>query len=241
MTIPLSAFVLLSILTVIGALGLWLGSRKMAREKRHENLVKFITYILLLGGITWVFFLGKTYRYVLFALITAAAICEVGNLYWKRHKQSKLLSLLPILPAFLGILMSYPIDDSLLFFIYLTVVIFDAFCQVWGQLVGRTKLVPKISPAKTAEGLFFGAITTFFASWYIRALLPDKVSFFLLFPAVLVLAFLGDILASWIKRKLGVKDFSRMLPGQGGIMDRFDSYIFCAGYISLFIRVFGIE
>lgn len=89
-------------------------------------------------------------------------------------------------------------------------------------------MVPRISPGKTWSG-FFGGLSVCMAA----ALLGQALVFpWLSLPAaaitgfgVGVLAFLGDITASWVKRRLGIKDFSNLLGPQGGVLDRADSLL----------------
>lgn len=114
-------------------------------------------------------------------------------------------------------------------FLYLTVATNDALAQIVGQLVGARQLVPHISPAKTVEGALGGII---FAGLMGFALSPMLGWSFPL-GAALGLAMgmaglIGDLTASTWKRALGVKNFSRLLGAQGGILDRFDGLIFAA-------------
>lgn len=112
--------------------------------------------------------------------------------------------------------------------LFLCVLSFDAFSQFFGQIFGRHALSRKISPNKTIEGCAGGLLICLLTSHYAFGM-PWKG-----FPIALF-ALGGDLLASFIKRRAGVKDFSRLLPGQGGVLDRFDSYIFCAVCYLLFL------
>lgn len=111
--------------------------------------------------------------------------------------------------------------------LFLCVLSFDAFSQFFGQIFGRHSLIRKISPNKTIEGCAGGMLICVLTSFCMFGQLWKGlyISFF---------ALSGDLLASFVKRRAGVKDFSRILPGQGGILDRFDSYILCAvSYLAL--------
>jgi phosphatidate cytidylyltransferase len=106
----------------------------------------------------------------------------------------------------------------------------DAFSQLWGKFLGRHKLCPRLSPNKTVEGSAGGLLTTLtlavlLGCWMPRMIRPQLVALALL-TALAGLA--GDLTFSAIKRRLGIKDFSGLLPGHGGILDRFDSLIFAA-------------
>jgi CDP-diglyceride synthetase len=118
---------------------------------------------------------------------------------------------------------------SLTLSMFLMVWAFDTFAYLLGKGFGRHKLAPSISPLKTVEGALGGFFFTVVLS-IILSYLPGH-SFSILFwvGAVLIISIagtLGDIAESKVKRKAGVKDSGRLMPGHGGIFDRFDSLLF---------------
>ena len=102
-----------------------------------------------------------------------------------------------------------------------------------GTFIGRHKLCPKISPKKTVEG-FFGGILTDIVVMILIALVYSLIAkahveyAWLIFTAIVcaVVGVLGDLSASVFKRQQGLKDFGNIMPGHGGMMDRFDSVLF---------------
>lgn len=111
-------------------------------------------------------------------------------------------------------------------FLYLAVAAHDAFAQVVGQALGRTPLLPRISPAKTAEGAAGGLV----AAAGMGALLAVTLTVHPAWGAALgaacgAAAAVGDLVASAWKRALGVRDFGRALGAQGGLLDRFDGML----------------
>ncbi len=117
----------------------------------------------------------------------------------------------------------------LLYLIFLTEMN-DISQYVWGKLCGKTKVTPKISPNKTLEGLIGGVLTTILLAIALAKLLTP-FNFIHSIAAGLIIGlsgFIGDVVISALKRDLGVKDASSMLPGHGGIMDRVDSLIYTA-------------
>lgn len=111
-------------------------------------------------------------------------------------------------------------------FIYVVVAGFDGFSQAGGQIIGRHQLAPSISPGKTIEGALAGAVAALCIAVALRAMLGQSVAGALQTGLILCAAALGgDLSASWLKRRAGIKDFGRLLPGHGGVLDRFDSFL----------------
>ena len=98
-----------------------------------------------------------------------------------------------------------------------------------GRAIGRRKFAPRISPKKTWEG-FFGGVAGGFAAVlllnYFLGIRVDAASAALLGLIVPLAATAGDLFESWIKRSVGVKDASNLIPGHGGALDRLDSVLF---------------
>jgi len=112
--------------------------------------------------------------------------------------------------------------------VFLCVLSFDAFSQFTGQLLGRTPLWKRLSPGKTVEGSIGGLVVCMLSSLYVFGQVQPGL-------LIAVTALCGDLLASAIKRHAGLKDFSKVLPGQGGVLDRFDSYIFTCFVFYVFL------
>ena len=119
-------------------------------------------------------------------------------------------------------------SDGLNLFLYVVLLIstMDVFGYIGGKLIGKIKIVPKISNGKTLEGTLIGLIFTVTIASMIRDLVNLDIYFSMLVGFFIgVLSFLGDILESFVKRSVGVKDSGNLIPGHGGLMDRLDGYI----------------
>ena len=114
-----------------------------------------------------------------------------------------------------------------------------------GTFLGKHKLCPEISPKKTVEGMIGGIFTVGIAvtiqCLVYNLLLPStiKMNYAVIIPVGMVasvLGVLGDLSASVIKRQYNIKDFGNIMPGHGGILDRFDSVLFVAPFIYVVFR-----
>lgn len=119
----------------------------------------------------------------------------------------------------------------------------DAGGYFIGRFFGKHKLAPKISPHKTIEGsiggvlfnVFFFLVMGICYSWYMKAQgTPVQVHYLamgVLAVLTALIGMIGDLSASVIKRQCGVKDFGTIMPGHGGVMDRFDSVLFVSPFL----------
>ncbi len=104
----------------------------------------------------------------------------------------------------------------------------DTFAYLTGLLFGKHKLIERISPKKTWEGTIGGIVFTLLTAYLIAVFTsPEDLVFWLVAGAIVgPCAILGDLLESLIKRSLSIKDTGSILPGHGGVLDRFDAAIF---------------
>ncbi|SHK12179.1 phosphatidate cytidylyltransferase [Hymenobacter psychrotolerans DSM 18569] len=110
-----------------------------------------------------------------------------------------------------------------------------------GKTFGKHKLAPKISPGKTWEGAIGGFLLTLAMGWAMGYLLPELSLTYRLVVAGVVAVFgpLGDLAESMLKRSVGVKDSGRIMPGHGGLLDRFDAFLFILPVLALLQLLLG--
>lgn len=124
-----------------------------------------------------------------------------------------------------------------LLLIFVTSPLSDTLAYLVGSLIGGKKLCPKISPNKTVAGavggLFGGAIGALVLHFIFPSVFGVRAEWLLFLVIGLAAAFFteaGDLFESYVKRRAGIKDMGRLLPGHGGIMDRIDGILFCSAF-----------
>lgn len=113
----------------------------------------------------------------------------------------------------------------LLFYLLLLTQLNDIAQYLWGKILGRHKVIPKVSPNKTVEGLLGGMLTTTVLAWLLAPWFTPMSTLHAVLSGVLIslFGFIGDVVISAVKRDIGIKDSGTLLPGHGGILDRLDS------------------
>lgn len=232
----LLAYLLLMAHLVSG--GFWLTriTRKLEAEESKQQWIKYGTYLLLVN-LLWccLVWFPAIFPYLGWLLVLIALFELWLVIKQLRNKIALIFAFLLLSGAFIGF--TY-MDPKILLFTYFVVVLFDGSCQVSGQLFGKRALLPKISPRKTLEGLSGGFIITLATVLLTRKSFNFEWSELILRTFLLMgAAFTGDLLASAVKRSVNVSTFGRMLPGHGGILDRFDSLMMAGALTFLFDEI----
>ncbi len=113
----------------------------------------------------------------------------------------------------------------------------DTFAYLVGSLIGKRKLYERISPGKTWEGTIGGGVLTLASAYIFAGWFPEIAFVHWLVISALVVVFgtLGDLFESLLKRQAGIKDSGKIMPGHGGILNRFDSLIFVTPFVYLYL------
>ena len=122
---------------------------------------------------------------------------------------------------------------------FILIWVYDTGAYLSGKFFGKHKLFERISPKKTWEGLIGGALIAMLVSIFINGYFFAELSQFewaIVALIVVVFGTLGDLIESLVKRNAGVKDSGSIMPGHGGMLDRFDSALFAAPFFWLFLQ-----
>ena len=175
------------------------------------NLVFYLILLIYFIIVLEIIIYFKTYKFIPIIYIALSFICFFNIDF-------KLLNI---------------IDFNLLLIIIIT---FDIFSYFFGKAIGKTKLI-NISPKKTIEGLVGGIIaSSLFAiifSYYFEILINIQLIIYIFL--IIFSSLSGDLIESYFKRKNNLKNSSNIIPGHGGVFDRFDSFLFSIIVYSIFI------
>ncbi|MGC5017863.1 phosphatidate cytidylyltransferase [Micromonospora sp. DT47] len=234
----------LAVLAAAVGVGIWEMARAVRRSGAHPPLVPLIAGGLLTVGLAW--FAGPD------ALSLGLLVTVLGTMIWRLGDgpagfqrdvtAATLIAVyVPFLAGFAALLAAVPGDGHLRVLVtVVAVVLSDTGGYAAGVTFGKHPMAPSISPKKSWEG-FAGSVTAAAVGsalliWLLFDVAPWWGALFGL--AVSVAAVLGDLAESMIKRDLGVKDMSNLLPGHGGLMDRLDSILFAVPTAYLLLAVF---
>lgn len=150
-----------------------------------------------------------------------------------------------ILGGFAGLLLVFPDGVGMVAGLVLCVMAYDIAGYFVGSRMGRRPLMPDVSPNKTVEGLVGGMVASVVVGVVIGGIFGlhpwnAMSNAFLLGVVVAVFAPLGDLVESMLKRDLGLKDFGTILPGHGGVLDRFDAILLCLPAVYYLVVARGI-
>lgn len=117
----------------------------------------------------------------------------------------------------------------------------DTFAYLTGRAIGKHKLIPRLSPKKTIEGLIGGIVGSLIVAHFIAYIWHDLSlwNWIILSVLVALAGNVGDLFESALKRAAGVKDSGNLIPGHGGILDRVDSFLFSAPVAYFYLHFFG--
>ena len=191
---------------------------------KYDNELKIFSFIVNL-----IFYIGIYFKNIYILLILFILICL------RFYKREFIIFAFFITSYLIG---SISYIDNLDFIInYLILIeLNDVYQYISGNILGKRKITPNISPNKTVEGLIGGIILTTLTATLLKNFV--NINFQVKFiPYICLIGFIGDVFISALKRKVNLKDSGTLLLGHGGILDRVDSLIFTAPIILLIFKL----
>ncbi|MBQ9439291.1 MAG: phosphatidate cytidylyltransferase [Paludibacteraceae bacterium] len=130
----------------------------------------------------------------------------------------------------------------LLLAVFVTIWVNDTWAYLFGTMLGKHKMIPRVSPGKSWEGFVGGAVMSLLTGWLCSLVMPEySVWMWMLFAEVIVVfGTLGDLTESLFKRTLGVKDSGNLIPGHGGVLDRLDSTLLAVPAMHILLTILDI-
>jgi len=221
-------------LFLAGALLIRLVHRRngLPSERRRRDWLKYAVYVAVINGLWASAYVGRGAAAVALGLIVLFGSVEVFKVVPPPHKPGAAAAAMLFLTMALGpmLLPAGAAWQGAFAFVVMVTAATDSFAELSGRLLGRRKLCPRLSPQKTIAGLLGGLGMAVVVSLLLGFLLPGAhgMRLALVGFATALGAVSGDLFFSAIKRTVGVKDFSSLLPAHGGVLDRFDSLVLAA-------------
>ena len=243
LTIISGGTVLLATLLLISLIGMGEIFRAMGVKEANFTLLEITSYITIIGYYITMFFDLEAY------LLVVVIIGLILNMFVYVFTYPK-FNAGQVMAAFFGIIYV----GVMLSFIYQTREMAGGAFHVWliflcswgcdtcaycaGMTLGRHKMAPVLSPKKSIEGAVGGVVGAALLGGIYAAVIKAPILEYIIICAIgALIAMVGDLAASAIKRNQDIKDYGNLIPGHGGIMDRFDSVIFVAPIIFILSKL----
>ncbi|MGB9857836.1 MAG: phosphatidate cytidylyltransferase [Dictyoglomaceae bacterium] len=228
-TIHLGDQVLFILVMALAGFGLWEFYTLLERYKFQPLKLEGIIFGLLY--LTFIYFESR--KALVIFLPVFILVLLIYELFRKRRAIADLsltflgFFYIPFLLSYLLMLRNLPYGEKACYFTFILVWISDSSAFFFGKAFGKHPLAPSISPKKTIEGTIAGIISSALASLIFSLIYSWNPIFTVILGITIgIMGQLGDLVESMLKREIGVKDSSSLLPGHGGVLDRFDSLIF---------------
>ncbi|WP_434311264.1 phosphatidate cytidylyltransferase [Hominifimenecus sp. rT4P-3] len=231
----------------------WMGMMELYRIfDFHKTLLGAVGYLAAAGYYAMVYF-GRTELALLGLTGFLIALMAVYVLTFPKYKADQVMAAffgLFYVAVMISFIYQVRIAESGAYLVWLIFICSwgcDTCAYCVGILIGKHKMAPVLSPKKSVEGGIGGVVGAALIGVIYASILREHITIFanpVLFVAILsaagaVISQIGDLAASAIKRNYEIKDYGKLIPGHGGILDRFDSVIITAPIIFALMQVFG--
>lgn len=236
--------VLVALLSLMGIYEFYNVSRKKGINPLSivSYILTSIYYILIINNS---FSFQKLFLIILFALFIMLCIPVISDKYNFIDVAVTLMGFFYVTMffSFIALINDKPNGKYLIWIIFISAWLCDTSAYYVGKYFGKNKLCPRVSPKKTIEGSIGGLIgSTLFCGIYglvINSFGVQVPVYHFIFMGIVCGVFcqFGDLVASSIKRYVDVKDYSNLIPGHGGILDRFDSILFTSVIVYYYVTM----
>lgn len=255
LTMGLGGIPLLGVLLLISCVGFRELSKALQVHKPDDktkyNLLEITGFLAIVGYYATVFFAETDTMKFMVMLCGVMAILFVYVTTFPKYNSNQVtaacfaLVYAPVMLSFIYMTREYPNGGYMVWLILISSWGCDTCAYVVGKLLGKHKIFPTLSPKKSLEGCIGGVagatiIGGLYGHFFVeQVVLQSKVAGLIAFicAAGAVMSMVGDLAASAIKRNHNIKDYGNIIPGHGGVMDRFDSMIVTAPMIYILTYV----
>ena len=215
-------------------------------EKSKEFLTRSISSIFIVGVIlSFIYSHSLIYSFLFVFVIGLLMNVEWTNIISKTTEKSKwtfigIVYISVTMVPLVYLKTTYRYGSHLLMWLFLLVWCVDTFAYIVGKILNLGKhKITSISPKKSYEGLFGGMFMAVIVCYiFANMFLPDiKLKLLTISPLLCLLEQVSDITESYVKRKFNVKDSGSIIPGHGGMLDRFDGFLFTTLALMLFLSI----
>ena len=214
------------------------GELKPEEGVRNPAVPEVMGYVLTI--LYYVLIMAKPYGiYMLYAMTGSVILFMcIFVLLYPRYNSAMIMQFyfgllyIPFMISFLYMLRIRDKGIIEVIFVVISSWICDTFAYFTGRLLGRHRLAPVLSPKKSVEGAIGGAVFSGIFGGLLAFVIHDSIPIYALVTFIgAIISQFGDLFASGIKMDKGIKDYGHLIPGHGGILDRFDSIIITAPII----------
>lgn len=243
-------YILLAFLGIISVIGLYefYKAVKLLEEGQKIMPLALVGYLGCIGMYASLMISGGNVEFLIYAtsVVMVLLLCIYVFTFPKYKIQQIAYALfgfvyVAVMLSFIYFTRALTGGKFLVWLVFMASWICDIFAYCVGKLFGKHKLVPLLSPKKSIEGsiggivfsAIFGGVYGYFVKGYISEGLPVVLIFVVVCIVGSAVSQIGDLAASAIKRNYDIKDYGKLIPGHGGILDRFDSMLYAAPMIYL--------